>query len=254
MAPTPAPPAAAAAAAATPKTDPKTLHNIGDRRLNYDAGELIEEHVDATDPMAQFRAWYEAAEAAWHPGLPREANAMSLATADARGRPHCRIVLLKHYDADGFVFYTNHTSRKGVELAENPYAALVFLWDQRSVRVEGPVVHVGDDEAAAYFASRPRGSQIGAWASKQSQPISGRGALAARFEAAEARFAPVGLPVVPKPPFWGGYRVVPERIEFWHGRPCRMHDRLVFTRSPVSEAAEATTTVWGPWSMQRLMP
>lgn len=159
-----------------------------------------------------------------------EPTAMSLATADAQGRPSVRTVLLKQFAADGLSFYSNAESQKGVQLAENPHAAICILWKrldlQVQVRAEGVVERVGDAEADAYFASRPRGSQIGAWASAQSRTLEGRGELEDRIEAVERRYADQA---VPRPGYWVGYRLVPRRVEFWFGGEFRLHDRIVFT-------------------------
>ncbi|WP_405015429.1 pyridoxamine 5'-phosphate oxidase [Kitasatospora sp. NBC_01539] len=178
----------------------------------------------AADPVTQFTTWFhEVAEA----GVT-EPNAMVLSTADAAGRPSSRTVLLKGYDDRGFVFFTNYGSRKGAELAVNPQASLLFPWVAlaRQVIVGGRVEKVGRDETAAYFRTRPHGSQLGAWASEQSSPVSGREVLEQRYADLAARY-PEGEGV-PVPPFWGGYRVVPETVEFWQGRENRLHDRLVF--------------------------
>jgi pyridoxamine 5'-phosphate oxidase len=176
-------------------------------------------HLEA-DPFAQFGAWMTEAERS----EPNDPNAMTLATVGSDGRPTARMVLLKGFDRDGFVFYTNLASRKARELAANPKAALCFHWKsvRRQVRIEGEVEPVADAEADAYFASRPRISQIGAWASKQSQPLTGRFELEARIAKYTARHA---LGTVPRPPFWSGFRLKPDAIEFWEDRPFRLHMR-----------------------------
>jgi pyridoxamine 5'-phosphate oxidase len=177
------------------------------------------------NPIALFETWFAEAQRT----EPDDATAMSLATASPDGRPSVRMVLLKGADARGFVFYTHATSPKGRDLAVNPRAALCFHWakSERQVRVEGRVVPVPDDEADAYFASRPRLSQIGAWASRQSEPAAGRFELEQAVARESLRF---GLGAVPRPPQWLGYRVVPDAIEFWHQRAFRHHDRQLFTR------------------------
>jgi pyridoxamine 5'-phosphate oxidase len=178
----------------------------------------------ADDPLALFDAWLAEAQAS-EPNLP---EAMGLATADAAGRPAVRMVLLKGHDARGFVFYTNEQSAKGDDLAANPQAALLFHWKslRRQVRIEGAVSRVDDAEADAYFATRSPDSQLGAWASDQSRPLDDRAHFMARFEEAKARFEGRD---VPRPPYWGGYRVTPRRIEFWSEGQHRLHERWLFT-------------------------
>ena len=190
------------------------------------------------DPIEQFRRWLADAEAAGVP-LP---NAMALATADADGRPSVRHVLLRGLDGRGFVFNTNRTSGKGRDLEANPHAGLVFLWKQldRQVCVAGDVLRTAEEEDDAYFATRPREAQLGAWASRQSAPIEDREALEARLTEMADRFEGAE---VPRPQFWGGYRVVPRSIEFWQGRRHRLHDRFRYTRDE-----------GGGWRLDRLSP
>ncbi len=210
--------------------------SITDLRKDYTLHGLSEADV-AGDPFTQFERWLtEALEA----GLP-EPNAMTLATADVVGRPAARVVLLRGIDAGGFVWYTNYESRKGRELSANPHAALVFYWPQleRQVRVEGPVEVLDQAQSDTYFNSRPRGSRLGAWASPQSQVIAERAVLDAQLAEVEARFPGDELP---RPPFWGGFRLAPEVVEFWQGRPSRLHDRLRYRRP-----GEA-------WLVERLAP
>ena len=205
-------------------------------REEYTRAGLGESDVDP-NPIEQFRGWFgEALAADLH-----EPNAMTLATATPDGRPSARVVLLKGFDERGFVFYTNYEGRKSTEIEANPRAALVFYWGEleRQVRVEGRVSRVPDEASDAYFAERPRGSQLGAWASEQSRPVRDRGALEERLRELEGEYE--GREV-PRPPFWGGYRVEPETIEFWQGRENRLHDRLRYRRST------------GGWKIERLQP
>jgi pyridoxamine 5'-phosphate oxidase len=178
-----------------------------------------------TDPLALFDIWFAEARAS----EPNDAEAMALATADTDGRPAARMVLLKGHGPDGFVFYTNEQSAKGDELAGNPRAALLFHWKslRRQVRIEGRVDRVPDAKADAYFATRGRDSQLGAWASDQSRPLDSRATLEQRFEEMKARYEGQD---VPRPPHWRGYEVIPDRIEFWTDRPHRLHERRLFTR------------------------
>lgn len=186
------------------------------------------------DPITQFKEWFAEASAS----EMSDHNAVALATASAEGIPSVRMVLLKDADTRGFTFYTNIESRKGSELVVNPRAAMCFYWKslKRQVRVEGPVVPVEEREADAYFATRARASQIGAWASQQSRPLESRFALERRVAEFTAKFH-VGT--VPRPSFWSGFRIVPERIEFWRERPFRLHDRTVFRRSDTGWATES---------------
>jgi pyridoxamine 5'-phosphate oxidase len=197
------------------------LHEL---RRQYMRGGLTEPDA-GDDPLALFRRWL--AEAIDH--VPIEPHAMTLATAGADDRPAARTVLLRGFDERGFVFYTNQESGKGRDLAQNPSASLLFWWGplERQVRIDGDVERVSDDEADRYFATRPRGHQLAAWASSQSRIIPNRDALEQRLAAVEARHD--GKPV-PRPPYWGGYRVSPTAIEFWQGRENRLHDRLRYTR------------------------
>ena len=209
--------------------------SIADLRQEYENAELLESDA-AVDPFKQFARWFDDALRAELP-LP---NAMTLATADANGRPSARVVLLKGVDAEGFVFYTNYESRKARELAVNPYASLVFLWTpmERQVRIEGTVEKVSDQESDEYFDSRPLGSRLGAWASPQSRPLPNRLTLASKVAAIMLRYGTAP----PRPPHWGGYRVRPDAIEFWQGRPDRLHDRLRYVKQDTG------------WRIERLAP
>lgn len=192
--------------------------------------------IDADEPLALFGRWFAEASAS-----EELAEAMTLATVGPDGTPSARLVLLKDFDARGFVFYTNFDSRKSTELLGNPQAALCFLWKslRRQVRIEGTSLRVAEAEADAYFAGRPRDSQIGAWASEQSRALASRDALERRVRHFQHRFAESA---VPRPPHWSGFRVVPERIEFWQERPFRLHDRWLFSRDGER------------WRRQRLYP
>ena len=204
-------------------------------RNDYALKTLDESHVDR-DPMKQFGVWMVEA---IHAQVP-EPTAMTLATADADGRPSARIVLLKGMDPGGFVFYTNYNSRKGRELAANPQAALTFMWKEleRQVRIEGKVEKVTAEESQAYYETRPLGSRIGAWASPQSDVIENRAWLEQRWEALAKEYGET--PALP--PHWGGYRVLPDYLEFWQGRRSRLHDRIVYARDG------------GSWRLSRLAP
>jgi pyridoxamine 5'-phosphate oxidase len=195
--------------------------------------------TQADEPLRLWQAWFDEAVKS----EPRDPTAMSLATVDPEGMPDVRTVLLKGVDERGFVFYTNTESAKGRELAANPRAALLFYWKSlnRQVRIRGPVERVTPQEADSYFATRPKGAQIGAWASQQSRPLESRLA----FEKAVALYAAkYALGAVPRPPHWSGYRIVPVSIEFWHDRPFRLHDRIEFRRAGLGE----------PWTKMRMYP
>jgi pyridoxamine 5'-phosphate oxidase len=205
-------------------------------RKEYTSAGLHEADVER-NPIAQFHVWFEnVVDSGLH-----EPNAMILATATRGGRPSARTVLLKGYDQRGFVFYTNYEGRKADELETNPMCALLFYWGEleRQVRIEGRASRLPDEESDRYFASRPRGSRLGAWASQQSRPVEDRSVLEERVRALETEYEGREIP---RPPFWGGYRVEPETIEFWQGRENRLHDRLVYSRRKEG------------WKIERLQP
>lgn len=210
---------------------------IADLRREYSQHALDIDEV-ADEPIDQFQQWFdEALDTDIH-----EPNAMTLATATPDGSPSARIVLLKGVDERGFTFYTNYRSQKGRELSHNPQAALTFLWKplERQVRIEGEVHPVPEEESDAYFARRPRGSQLGAWASPQSRVVASRDELHDRMEAVRDEYAEAET--IPRPPHWGGFRLAPSRVEFWQGRPNRLHDRIRYRRAD------------GGWTRERLAP
>ena len=212
-------------------------YNIADIRTNYSKQALTEDTVDE-NPIKQFQFWLEEAIKA----AAEEPTAFVLSTVSPEGKPSARVVLLKEVDERGFVFYTNYSSRKGKELEQNPFACFTFFWPalERQVRVEGNIVRVPEAESDAYFKSRPKGSQIGAWASPQSQVISGRDALQVADQKYAEQFAHTDT--IPRPSHWGGYILQPTRLEFWQGRPNRLHDRIMYEY------------VDGNWQINRLAP
>ncbi|RQS75053.1 pyridoxamine 5'-phosphate oxidase [Burkholderia sp. Bp8963] len=214
------------------------MTTLADLRINYSRASLDEADA-APSPFAQFDRWFKEALAAKLP----EPNTMTLATVGENGRPSARIVLIKAVDERGFVFFTNYESRKGHDLAANPYAALLFYWIEleRQVRIEGRIEKTSAEESDRYFASRPLGSRIGAWASEQSAVIDNRALLEAREREISARYGDDP----PRPPHWGGYRLVPDTLEFWQGRPSRLHDRLLYTRDATAPHG---------WTISRLSP
>jgi pyridoxamine 5'-phosphate oxidase len=214
----------------------KTPHDLAQMRKSYEQAALDETHV-RPDPLGQFHQWFDEAVNA----KVMEPNAMTLATAGADGRPSTRVLLLKGADERGLVWFTNYASRKGRDLAANPFAAIQFFWGEleRVVRVEGRVEKVADTESDTYYRSRPLGSRIGAWASPQSEVISSRDVLETAWAEQQQRLGEDP----PRPQHWGGYRLVPDRWEFWQGRTSRLHDRLVFDRGTD-----------GQWALRRLAP
>ncbi|WP_189929243.1 pyridoxamine 5'-phosphate oxidase [Streptomyces sulfonofaciens] len=211
-------------------------------RAHYRAEGLAEADL-APGPMEQFGRWFEEAAHVAEQGGLYEPNAMVVSTVDAEGRPSSRTVLLKQYDERGFVFYTNYTSRKAHDLAANPRIGLLFPWHPmaRQVVVTGTATRTGRDETAAYFRTRPHGSQLGAWASEQSSVVASRAELDRAYEDLATRY-PEGE-AVPVPPHWGGFRIAPRTVEFWQGRENRLHDRLRYTRTPA-----------GAWRVERFYP
>ena len=215
-------------------------HDLAAERIDY-SGDHLREDTAPSDPYALFDPWMDDAFAAKERGVLPEPTAVVVSTVDADGRPSSRTVLLKAVDAGGFVIYTNYNSRKGSELAANPHTALLFGWYplQRQVRIEGVAERLPAADSDAYFASRPRGSQLGAWASAQSSEVGSLAELQRSYAEAERRFEGTE---VPRPEHWGGYRIAPESIEFWQGQPSRMHDRLLYRRAETG------------WTITRLAP
>ncbi len=220
------------------------MSNLADLRREYARAELTRDHV-ADDPIDQFEDWFDEV----LDSEVEEPNAMTLSTAAPDGTPSARIVLLKGLDARGFHFYTNYDSRKGTELSQNPHAALTFLWKplERQVRIEGSVERMPGEESTEYFHSRPRGAQLGAWASPQSRVIGSRADLEQNLAEVEAQYG--DHDEVPRPPHWGGYVVRPMQVEFWQGRPNRLHDRLRYRRPD-----EGNTDEGESWTLERLAP
>jgi len=234
--------------------------SIADLRRDYSLTGMRRRDLEA-DPIAQFKKWFEQATGARASGRvrgffvrlykslfllsssgPMDVNAMTLATADAEGRPSARVVLLKGVDDRGFIFFTNYESRKGQELAANPHAALVFYWadQERQICIAGKVSKLANEESEAYYKTRPRGSRLAAWASNQTSVVPDRATLDQKWDQFESEYAGKE---VPKPPYWGGYVLQPERIEFWQGRPNRLHDSFRYTREPNHQ-----------WRLERLSP
>lgn len=216
-----------------------STEHLANMRRNYTRDGLLEEQAPL-DPRVLFEQWFADALATEQP--PVEPNSMILATVDAAGQPHCRVLLLKGLDARGFVFYSNYTSAKGRQLAQHPQAALTFFWPalERQIRIEGTVEQISSEESDAYFNMRPLGSRLGALASEQSQPLASREVLEATLAELEQRYA---NEAPPRPAHWGGYRMLPQRMEFWQGRTCRLHDRLNYQLQKD-----------GRWTRERLAP
>jgi pyridoxamine 5'-phosphate oxidase len=225
---------------AKPTISAKRTHklSLAEVREDYRLGAFGEANCE-TNPIIQFEKWYLDAQSV----EGKEPNAMVLATVNSSGQPSARIVLLKEVSDAGFVFYTNYSSRKAHDLETNPRCALTFYWSdlERQVRVEGKAVRVDRSQSEGYFRSRPRGSKLGAWASHQSEPIPNREVLESKLSELEAQYA--GIEEIPVPEFWGGYCVVPDQIEFWQGRPNRLHDRLLYRRNGETK-----------WIIERLSP
>ena len=215
----------------------KDTLQLADIRRDYMRAELDEDSV-GDDPILFFHKWFTDAEKS---GIG-DVNAMTLATVDSRFQPHARIVLLKGLDEGGFIFFTNYESDKGRQLEVHPHAALLFYWHdlERQIRIEGGIEKVSESASDEYFHSRPEGSRLGAWASPQSRPVSHRNELDLNFKKYAAEFSKIHIP---RPPHWGGYKVIPHRIEFWQGRPSRMHDRIMFEKDKNSS-----------WLKSRLAP
>jgi pyridoxamine 5'-phosphate oxidase len=213
------------------------MHSLADLRRDYTRAGLSEADL-LTDPLAQFQRWFDEAQRA----ELAEPNAMSLTTVSADGQPSSRIVLLKHVDARGFTFFTNYEGQKGVEIAANPRVGLLFYWAEleRQVRITGRANQVSREESESYFRRRPRLSRLAAWVSRQSTKIPGRAVLEAELQRLEARYPGEDIPL---PPYWGGYLVTPHELEFWQGRPNRLHDRLRYRRDGDA-----------PWRIERLAP
>lgn len=216
-----------------------STEHLANMRRNYTRDGLLEEQAPL-DPRVLFEQWFADALATEQP--PVEPNSMILATVDAAGQPHCRVLLLKGLDARGFVFYSNYTSAKGRQLAQHPQAALTFFWPalERQIRIEGTVEQISGEESDAYFNMRPLGSRLGALASEQSQPLASREVLEATLAELEQRYA---NEAPSRPAHWGGYRMLPQRMEFWQGRTCRLHDRLNYQLQKD-----------GRWTRERLAP